>query len=125
MKKILVTGAAGFIGFYLCKKLINLGFEVIGLDNINDYYDINLKFARLNELGICKSDAEVWSALLKSKNSNFKFIRLNLEDRVALTKLFAEEKFDYVVNLAAQAGVRYSLENPMAYEDSNIVGFAN
>src|SRR5690606_19538415 len=125
MKKILVTGAAGFIGFYLSQKLIDLGFDVFGLDNINDYYDVNLKYARLAELGISRSDAEKWGYIVKSANSNFEFIRLNLEDRIELPKLFEEKNFDFVVNLAAQAGVRYSLENPMAYVDSNIVGFVN
>jgi UDP-glucuronate 4-epimerase len=125
MKKILVTGAAGFIGFYLSQKLIELGFDVVGLDNINDYYDVNLKYARLAELGISRSDAEKWGYVVKSANSNFEFIRLNLEDRIELRKLFEEKNFDFVVNLAAQAGVRYSLENPMAYVDSNIVGFVN
>lgn len=125
-KKILVTGAAGFIGFHLCKKLIEQGIEVVGLDNINDYYDINLKFARLNELGIDRIQAEKYGFTIQSSRSdNFKFIRLNLEDKEDLPKLFENEKFDAVVNLAAQAGVRYSLENPMAYVDSNLVGFVN
>lgn len=124
--KILVTGAAGFIGYHLSKKLIDLGFEVVGLDNINDYYDVNLKYARLVELGIKRDDAEKFNELCSSNQfSNFKFIRLNLEDREALPVLFEQSLFDYVINLAAQAGVRYSLENPMAYIDSNIVGFVN
>lgn len=125
MKKILVTGAAGFIGFYLSKNLVTQGFEVVGLDNINDYYDVNLKYARLKELGVTKEDAEQWNKIAKSSTSGFEFVRLNLEDRDALPKLFEDRKFDYVVNLAAQAGVRYSLENPMAYVDSNLVGFVN
>lgn len=125
-KKVLVTGAAGFIGFYLCKALLNQGVEVIGIDNINDYYDINLKYARLNELGIDRSSADSFGEkVLSEAYSNFHFIRMNLEDRVALPALFANEGFDAVVNLAAQAGVRYSLENPMAYVDSNVVGFVN
>lgn len=125
-KKILVTGAAGFIGYHVCKKLIEQGVEVIGLDNINDYYDINLKYDRLNELGIDRIQAEKYGLTIQSSRSNnFKFIRLNLEDKEDLPKLFENEKFDAVVNLAAQAGVRYSLENPMAYVDSNLVGFVN
>lgn len=125
-KKILVTGAAGFIGFHLCKELIEKGIEVVGLDNINDYYDVNLKYTRLNELGIDKIQAEKYGlAIQSSRSDNFKFIRLNLEDKEGLPKLFENEKFDAVVNLAAQAGVRYSLDNPMAYVDSNLVGFVN
>jgi UDP-glucuronate 4-epimerase len=125
-KKLLVTGAAGFIGFHLSKRLLEQGYKVTGLDNINDYYDINLKYARLAELGIKKEDAESWE-LMTSAGSfpHFKFIRLNAEDRKALPKLFEQEKPDAVVHLAAQAGVRYSLENPEAYVDSNIVGFLN
>tara|TARA_R110002049_G_scaffold246502_2_gene420601 strand:- start:1184 stop:2221 length:1038 start_codon:yes stop_codon:yes gene_type:complete len=125
--KILVTGAAGFIGFYVSKKLTEKGHEVIGLDNINDYYDVNLKYARLKELGIAKEEAEQFGKLCQSefRNSPFKFIRLNLEDRNALPALFKNEQFDVVCNLAAQAGVRYSLENPETYIDSNIVGFLN
>lgn len=125
-KKVLVTGAAGFIGFYLCKALLDQGVEVVGIDNINDYYDINLKYARLNELGIKRTSAESFGEkVLSDTNSNFHFIRMNLEDRASLPALFANEGFDAVVNLAAQAGVRYSLENPMAYVDSNVVGFVN
>lgn len=125
--KILVTGAAGFIGFYVSKKLIENGHEVVGLDNINDYYDVPLKYARLEQLGIKKEEAIVFNSLFDShfNKGRFKFIRLSLEDRKALPLLFESEKFDVVCNLAAQAGVRYSLENPEAYIDSNIVGFLN
>tara|TARA_R110000868_G_scaffold90110_1_gene250369 strand:+ start:533 stop:1561 length:1029 start_codon:yes stop_codon:yes gene_type:complete len=125
--KILVTGAAGFIGFYVSKKLVENGHTVIGLDNINDYYDVNLKYARLKELGISKIDAEKFNSLNSSNKylKKFQFIRLNIDDRESLPKLFIQEKFDIVCNLAAQAGVRYSLENPEAYIDSNIVGFLN
>lgn len=125
--KILVTGAAGFIGFHVSKKLIEQGHVVVGLDNINAYYDIGIKYGRLNELGIDKGQAEKFNALSKSKNypEDFKFVRMHLEDRDALPALFNSEKFDAVCNLAAQAGVRYSLENPEAYIDSNIVGFLN
>ena len=109
-KKILVTGAAGFIGYYLSERLLDMGCEVVGIDNLNDYYDVSLKHARLN--------------LLKPY-SKFKFHKINLANKPAIDKLFADEKFDIVVNLAAQAGVRYSITNPEAYINSNIVGFFN
>lgn len=124
--KILVTGAAGFIGFYVSKVLLDKGHQVVGLDNINDYYDVNLKYARLHELGINKEDASHFNSLCKSTySSHFTFIKMNLEDRLQLPKLFEAEAFDVVCNLAAQAGVRYSLENPETYVDSNMVGFLN
>jgi UDP-glucuronate 4-epimerase len=122
--KILVTGAAGFIGFHLCKRLIDLGHQVVGLDNINGYYDINLKMARLNQLGISDVFEHKVSAST-TKGDNFQFIKLNLEDKVHLPLLFQKYKFDAVCNLAAQAGVRYSIEDPMVYVESNIVGFMN
>jgi len=108
--KILATGAAGFIGFHLARRLLERGDEVVGLDNLNDYYDVALKAARLR---------------LLEAQPGFRFVRAALEDRPAIEKLFADERFDAVVNLAAQAGVRYSLQNPHAYIDSNIVGFMN
>ena len=124
--KILVTGAAGFIGFFVAKSLLEKGHSIVGLDNINDYYDVNLKYDRLKELGISKGNAEVYNEIATSEsNSQFSFIRLNLEDRENLPLLFKEQAFDKVCNLAAQAGVRYSLENPEAYVDSNVVGFLN
>ena len=124
--KILITGAAGFIGFHLAKQLLEKGNTVIGLDNINDYYDPQLKYDRLKELGISKRDALKFNENCKSnKFENFEFIRLKLQDRENLPKIFARYQFEKVVNLAAQAGVRYSLENPAAYIDSNVVGFAN
>jgi UDP-glucuronate 4-epimerase len=123
--KILITGTAGFIGFHLANKLLGQNVEIIGIDNINDYYSTDLKFARLEQAGISK-DAEIWNQKIKStKYPNYSFVRINLEDRNQIDKLFAEEKFDMVCNLAAQAGVRYSIENPHAYIDSNIVGFIN
>ena len=124
--KILVTGAAGFIGFFVSKKLLDKGHTVIGLDNINDYYDVQLKYGRLAQLGVHQNKAEVYNKITGSiSEPEFSFIRLNLEDRENLPLLFKNEKFDVVCNLAAQAGVRYSLENPEAYVDSNIVGFLN
>lgn len=124
--KILVTGAAGFIGYHLCERLIKLGHTVIGLDNINNYYDIRLKYARLGELGIVEDKISPSTLIPSVKHgTQFQFVLLNLEDRKALDNLFDDEKFNMVVNLAAQAGVRYSLENPVAYVDSNIVGFLN
>jgi UDP-glucuronate 4-epimerase len=108
--KVLVTGAAGFIGSHLCVRLLDRGDEVVGLDNLNDYNDVSLKEARLARF---------------DGHANFKFFKTDLADRDAMDALFAEEKFDKVINLAAQAGVRYSIENPNAYIDSNIVGFTN
>jgi len=110
MAKILVTGAAGFIGFHSSLRLLERGDEVVGLDNLNDYYDVNLKYARLEQLKVFP---------------NFHFVQMDLADREKMPQLFAEEKFDRVLNLAAQAGVRYSLKNPHSYVDSNLVGFVN
>lgn len=123
--KILVTGTAGFIGSHLAIKLLERGDEVVGLDNINDYYDVNLKYARLNELGILKEEI-IENELISSKTyPKHKFVKMDLSDTENIYKLFETEKFDTVCNLAAQAGVRYSLENPHAYIDSNIKGFMN
>ena len=123
--KILVTGAAGFIGSYVCKYLLSRGDEVVGLDNINSYNDINLKYGRLLTLGI-EGNAVNWYLFVESNvYEKFRFIRMNLEDKQAMQMLFANERFDKVVNLAAQAGVRYSIENPYAYVESNIDGFLN
>ena len=122
--KVLVTGTAGFIGFHLCKILIENGINVTGLDIINDYYDINLKHDRLKELGIEKFDVK--NELLKSnKFNNFNFFKSDISDYDSLDLIFKNNNFDFVVNLAAQAGVRYSLINPFAYTKSNIDGFLN
>ena len=107
--KFLVTGAAGFIGFHACKRLLQAGHEVVGLDNMNDYYDVNLKQARLDLL----------------QSPLFSFHKIDLADREGIAQLFAHEKFNRVIHLAAQAGVRYSLENPFAYVDSNLIGYLN
>ena len=128
--KVLITGTAGFIGSALADKMIARGDEVVGLDCINDYYDINVKYGRLQRAGFIEKledgeSIEYNKLLTSSKNSNLKFIKLNLEDKENLMELFKEQKFDAVCNLAAQAGVRYSLINPDAYIQSNIVGFAN
>ena len=123
--KILVTGTAGFIGFHLAKKLLKRGDTVVGIDNINDYYDVNLKYARLAETGISQN-SEKWNTPVQSvKFPNYTFIRMNLENQAELNQLFENENFDAVCNLAAQAGVRYSIDNPHAYISSNIVGFMN
>ena len=108
--KVLVTGAAGFIGYHICKVLCDRGDEIVGIDNLNDYYDVNLKQARLQQLAAF---------------TNFQFFKIDIADRAAIDELFGQQKFDRVINMAAQAGVRYSLENPHAYVSSNLVGFAN
>ncbi len=123
--KILVTGTAGFIGFFLAKRLLEKGYEVVGLDNINDYYDVKLKYGRLRELGIAEDEVEYGKRAESSKLENHSFYRIDLADGEAMESLFKSEKFDAVCNLAAQAGVRYSLENPAAYVQSNLTGFAN
>lgn len=125
MQKVLVTGSAGFIGFHTAVRLLKEGYQVIGLDNINDYYDVNLKYGRLKESGIEKDQVAWGEAVQSSKYDHYTFYRIQLEDTAAVDKLFAEYKFDYVIHLAAQAGVRYSLVNPHAYIDSNIKGFLN
>ena len=120
--KILVTGIAGFIGFHLTKKLISLGYNVIGVDNINDYYDVNLKYNRLIKLGL---DENQIKSLFSSEVEHLKFYKADISDRKSLEKIFKSELPDAVCNLAAQAGVRYSIENPDAYIQSNIIGFQN
>lgn len=123
--KVLVTGAAGFIGSYTVKALAGQGNEVVGLDNINSYYDVQLKYDRLAESGIEKERIADRVAVQSSVFPSYRFIKLDLTDREGLTRLFETERFDVVVNLAAQAGVRYSIENPYAYIESNVVGFLN
>ena len=123
--KILVTGTAGFIGFHLAKKLLERGDEVVGIDNINDYYDVDLKYGRLSELGIAKEKIEDNKPTISTMFPKHTFFKLDLADKEAMNSLFESEQFDAVCNLAAQAGVRYSLENPHAYIESNIVGFMN
>jgi UDP-glucuronate 4-epimerase len=123
--KILVTGIAGFIGFHVAKKLLEQGHEVFGFDNINDYYDVNLKYARLQELGLNRNLIDTLEPVQSNINPKLKFTKLSLEDRSAIEDLFKTEQFDLVCHLAAQAGVRYSLENPHSYADSNLVGFLN
>lgn len=125
MKKVLVTGTAGFIGFHLARKLVDQGYHVTGLDNINDYYDVNLKFDRLEKAGIEREKVAYKQLLTSSLSSNYQFVQMGLEDREALFELCARQRFDVVVHLAAQAGVRYSLSHPQAYVDSNITGFLN
>ena len=109
-EKVLVTGAAGFIGFHLSQLLMKQGYQVVGIDNLNDYYDVNLKYGRLEIL---------------EKEEDFTFYKIDLKDKEDIDNLFEKYKFDYVINLAAQAGVRYSLINPYAYVDSNLIGFVN
>jgi len=124
--KILVTGAAGFIGFHTCSKLVSQGHEVYGIDNINDYYDPKLKFDRLKELGFDEAESKLFKNQVQSaKFNSLRFSRIDLVDHESIDILFKQEQFEVVCNLAAQAGVRYSIENPKAYIDSNISGFLN
>lgn len=125
LKKILITGTAGFIGFHLANLLLKEGHSIIGLDIINDYYDINLKYDRLARAGISKQKILPGRIVSSDLHSNYSFVQQALEDRDLMMKLFESEKPDVVVHLAAQAGVRYSLTNPEAYVDSNITGFLN
>jgi UDP-glucuronate 4-epimerase len=139
MQKVLITGTAGFIGFHLAKKLLTEGFEVVGIDNINDYYDVNLKYARLAETGIYATEETDHSGgknrvyteipfgieITSLVYPFYRFIRMSLENKEDIVGLLQKEKFQYVVNLAAQAGVRYSIENPDIYIQSNIHGFFN
>ena len=123
--KILVTGAAGFIGYHLSEKLITMGHDVVGLDNINDYYDVHLKLARLIKLGIYDEPADNEIVKSQKNGDRFRFIKLDVADKLNIPILFENEKFDAVCNLAAQAGVRYSIQKPFVYVESNVVGFVN
>ncbi|MDH6316376.1 UDP-glucuronate 4-epimerase [Parabacteroides sp. PF5-5] len=124
-KKILITGTAGFIGFHLAERMLNENWEVVGYDNINNYYDVKLKYARLREAGIDRDAIEYGKLVQSSIYPNYRFIKANLEDCSLMENLFQKEQFDVVCNLAAQAGVRYSIENPRVYVQSNLVGFVN
>ena len=124
-KKILVTGAGGFIGSHLVKELLKVGHTVVGLDNINDYYDVNLKIERLRQLGINTENIEYNKYVQSKRYENFRFIKSDICDRDNLEKVFVENNFEKVINLAAQPGVRYSLVNPYAYVETNIMGFFN
>lgn len=123
--KILITGAAGFIGYKMVKVLSDEGAEIVGLDSINDYYDVDLKYARLADTGIIKE--EVKDGILVQSHSlpGYRFVRMDLTDREGIDHLFRTEGFTHVLNLAGQAGVRYSIENPYSYIQSNVVGFLN
>ena len=122
---ILITGTAGFIGFHLARRLVRDGEQVVGLDVINDYYDLRVKYGRLAEAGIARDRVKYGELVQSTTQPNYRFIQLDMTDREGVNKLFAEQQFTTVVNLAAQAGVRYSLVNPQAYIDSNIIGFTN
>ena len=122
-KKILVTGTAGFIGFHLAGRLLAEGYQVVGLDVINDYYDVNLKYQRLEQHGVAARDMQEREVVQSSTEEKYRFLKADLADHDFVVDFMKEERFDYVVNLAAQAGVRYSLENPRAYTHANIDGF--
>ena len=123
--KVLLTGSAGFIGYHVAKSLLERGDEVYGIDSLNSYYDINLKLGRLNELGILTNQIKEDSISQSSKYPSFSFKKINIKNKKDLEDLFSENTFDAVCNIAAQAGVRYSLQEPMSYIDANITGFLN
>lgn len=123
--KILITGTAGFIGFHAVKHYAESGYQIVGIDNINDYYDVELKYARLASTGIKQKDIQEHQATSSTQYPGYKFIKADLQDKDFLDKLFAREHFDMVCHLGAQAGVRYSINNPYTYINSNIVGFMN
>lgn len=123
--KILITGTAGFIGFHLAKRMLDDGHTVYGIDNINDYYDVSLKYSRLEKAGILKNNIRDNVPVTSVNNSKYTFMKMDISDSETINSLFETEQFDAVCNLAAQAGVRYSLINPHSYIQSNIVGFTN
>lgn len=123
--KVLVTGAAGFIGAALVKALVTEGHEVVGMDNINDYYAQSIKYARLTDTGIDTSTIAEGQSVMSTHSPRYQFVKMDLTDRVAMEQLFATHRFDAVCNLAGQAGVRYSIDNPFSYVDSNVYGFLN
>lgn len=123
--RVLVTGAAGFIGFHTVKALLRRNYNVVGVDNINDYYDVNLKYARLAESGIAREEIVDEKLVQSETHAAYRFQKLDVVKLESLEQLFQDEQFDWVIHLAAQAGVRYSLENPHAYVQSNVVGFMN
>ena len=123
MNKVLITGTAGFIGFHLTKQLVEEGYNVVGLDIVNDYYDINLKHARLEHLGIRINELTMNFPVDSSSSENLRFIKADIADHEYIVNMMELESFDYVVNLAAQAGVRHSIDNPLAYTHSNVDGF--
>lgn len=123
--KILVTGAAGFIGAATVKALLERGHEIVGLDNLNSYYDTGLKYARLAVAGITQSTIREGKIIVSKDTPAYRFVKMDLTDRIGMDSLFTSEKFDIVINLAGQAGVRYSIENPFAYVESNVLGFLN
>jgi UDP-glucuronate 4-epimerase len=123
--KLLITGTAGFIGFHLTRRLLAEGHDITGLDNLNEYYDVNLKYARLRELGIALSSKQKSSESFSLQTGRLHFIRADLTDKEKLLSLFRDTSFDQVIHLAAQAGVRYSLDHPQTYVDSNVTGFLN
>jgi UDP-glucuronate 4-epimerase len=125
LKKILITGTAGFIGYHLANRLLADGYQVVGLDSLNDYYDVNLKYDRLDNAGVSRTEISYGNFVQSTSFPGYRFIQLQLEDKDALLRLFSDEQFSVVINLAAQAGVRYSLTNPEVYVDSNITGFLN
>lgn len=123
--KVLVTGAVGFIGYHLTERLLKEGYSVVGIDNINSYYDVRLKYAKLPILGI--EEDIIWPDKIyqSTKYNNFRFAKIDIKDRYQIEELFRKEQFDIVVNLAAQAGVQYSIQNPHTYIENNITGFIN
>ena len=123
--KVLITGAAGFIGMHTVQAMIKQGYQVVGMDNLNDYYMLQLKYDRLAQCGIAYQQCEDGVLIQSTTYADYRFVKLDLTDQPRLTSLFADEKFDVVINLAGQAGVRYSIENPYAYAQSNLIGFLN